>query len=147
MIESIPLPVIDDPTDAPFWSAARRGELVAQCCTECGRWRFPPRPMCPECQSLQHAWRVLSGRGRIWSYTAPRPPLLPAFEALLPYSVAVVELEDVPSLRMVGALLHPETGEMAGLEAGLVTIGAPVCVVLKRYGEDVSLPCWQLLEH
>lgn len=93
---------------------------------------------------MQHGWVPLSGRGSIWSYTVPKSPLLPAFEALQPYVVAVVALQENPRLRMVGALLNPETDEITGLDAEAVEIGAPVSVVFKRYGEDVALPCWRM---
>lgn len=140
MIEGIPLPVTDDPIDAEFWRGTCEGKLLVQCCSECQHKRFPPRPMCPQCQSDQCEWQELSGRGTIWSYTVPRPPLLPAFEKLTPYVTALVELEEDPQLRMIGPLLKAEDGEMQGLESA--TIGTPVKAVFKPYSEDVSLVCW-----
>lgn len=142
MIENMPLPTTDDPIDASFWQAALRGELMAQQCEDCDRYRFPPRPMCPHCQSMRVAWRVLSGRGVIWSFTAPSPPLLPAFQPLLPYVVAVVELAEDPTLRLVGALIRPGADSIQGIDAGAVRIGEPVRVAFWRCAEDVALPCW-----
>lgn len=142
MIENMPLPTIDDPTDAPFWQAASRGELVVQQCEGCGHHRFPPRPMCPRCQSMEARWCGLSGRGEIWSFAAPSPPLLPAFQRLWPYVTAVVALPEAPGLRMVGALIRPGADSIQGIGAEAVRIGEPVRVAFWRCAEDVVLPCW-----
>ena len=146
MIESIPLPATDDPTDAPFWQAALRGELVIQRCDDCGELRFPPRPMCPHCRSLRAQWQPVSGRGTVWSFAAPQPPLLPAFEALLPYVTAVVELAEHPQLRMTGALLATGSATPQGVSADRVRIGAPVSIAFWRCADDVALPCWRLVD-
>ncbi len=146
MIESIPLPATDDPIDAPFWQAALRSELVVQQCDGCGRYRFPPRPMCPDCRCTTAQWQAMSGRGTIWSFAAPRPPLLPAFQELLPYVTAVVELAEHPLLRVTGAMLNPQTGTIQGITAADVAIGAPVRVAFWQCAEDVALPCWQLVD-
>jgi uncharacterized OB-fold protein len=146
MIESIPLPTTDDPTDAPFWQAALRGELLVQRCDNCGHYRFPPRPMCPDCQSLQMNWLPLSGRGTIWSFALPQPPLLPAFQALLPYVTAVVELAEHPQLRITGPILDAGTGSIQGVSPTSVAIGAPVQIDFWRCADDVALPCWRLLD-
>ncbi len=87
---------LEEADAAPFFEAARRGELQIQTCDGCGRRRFPPRPMCPWCHSLESQWLRQSGRGRIWSFAVPHPPLLPAFVDEAPYVVVVVELEEDP---------------------------------------------------
>src|SRR5262245_13929527 len=99
MIDEIPLPFTTDPIDAPYWEAAKRGELVVQTCAA-GHRRFPPRPMCPHCQSVEYSWERMSGRGRVWSFAVPHPPLLPVFEKIAPYNVIVVELVEDASLRL-----------------------------------------------
>ncbi|MCR9184189.1 MAG: OB-fold domain-containing protein [Halieaceae bacterium] len=144
MIENIPLPETDDPVDAPFWEGTRRGELCIQTCLQCGRMRFPPRPMCPSCQSGASHWQRVSGRGRVWSFAAPSSPLLPAFEKMTPYVVALVELEELPSLRMIGAVLLTAGGEVSGVSAADVHIGAAVNVDFRQYTDDVVMPCWVL---
>ena len=145
MIENIPLPVTDDPNDAPFWQAALRAELVVQQCDDCGNYRFPPRPMCPHCQSLAMHWQPLSGRGSIWSFAVPQPPLLPAFQALLPYVTAVVELAEHPQLRITGAVMNAHGG-IQGVTPEILNIGAPVQVAFWRCADDVALPCWRLID-
>jgi uncharacterized OB-fold protein len=142
MIRDVPLPVTDDPIDAPYWEAARRGELAIQRCTSCGARRFPPRPMCPACQSCDHEWQRMSGAGRIWSFVVPHPPLLPAFAMLAPYNVIVVELVDDPSIRMVGNLVKSGSGEINEVDPATIKIGTRVRVVFNRVADDVVLTRW-----
>ncbi|WP_208609693.1 Zn-ribbon domain-containing OB-fold protein, partial [Streptomyces atriruber] len=96
--EPLLTPTPDD-DGAPFWEYAARGELRIQACTACGELRFPPRPCCPHCQSFDSTWRRMSGRGRIWSYVFPHPPLLPAYAEQAGYNAIVVELADAPRIR------------------------------------------------
>jgi len=78
------LPDVEDEDAKPFWAGTARGELLVQKCSDCGRMRIPPRPMCPQCRSLANEWVPLSGKGRVWSFVVPHPPLLPAFTAAFP---------------------------------------------------------------
>jgi len=144
MIEGVPLPAIDDPIDAAYWDAARRGELVMQRCSACGRRRFPPRPMCPHCQSVNHEWQPMSGQGRIFSFVVPHPPLLPALAKIAPYNVILVELADDPSIRMVGNLVKSAGGEVNEVDPATIQIGSPVRVVFDPVADDVTLARWVL---
>ena len=141
MIADAPLPEVDDLT-RPFWEGTAAGELRMQACGACGRLRFPPRPMCPFCQSLDVEWRVMSGRGTVWSYVVPHPPVLPAFEPLAPYNVVVVALDEDPTLRLVGNLLASPDGAINEVDPSTIRIGEPVRVVFQPAGEDMVLPRW-----
>jgi uncharacterized OB-fold protein len=131
---------VTDPDGAPFWRYAAQGELRVQACADCGELRFPPRPCCPHCQSFASEWRPVSGRGRIWSYVVPHPPLLPEYAALAPYNVAVVELEDAPRIRLVGNVVSHAGAPLGSLPPQRVRIGARVRVVF----DDGGLPQWVL---
>ncbi|MDR3510985.1 MAG: OB-fold domain-containing protein [Caulobacteraceae bacterium] len=146
MIEERPLPTTDEPVDAAFWRANLEGRLLVQTCAACGLARHPPRAMCPDCQSMAVEWRAASGRGRLWSWAVPAPPLLPAFAALTPYVTAVVELDDYPGLRLVGPMLVGKAGDMAGFDASALRIGQAVQVGFSRIAEDVALPGWRLAD-
>lgn len=141
MIEGPPLPDLDADS-APFWAAAVRGELAIQACGSCGRLRFPPRPMCPHCRSLAVAWRVLSGRGRVWSWVVPHPPLLPAFAPFAPYNVITVELEEDHGIRIVGNLVAAAGARIDSVDPASLRIGEPVRVAFERVADDVALPRW-----
>ena len=135
------LPDLDDADARPFWEGTAKGELRMQACTDCGRKRMPPRPMCPWCQSLRSEWPAVSGRGRIWSFVVPHPPLLPAWAELAPYNVVIVELDEDPSLRLVGNLVAAEDASINSVDPRTIGIGQPVRVVFQRV-DDVVLPRW-----
>jgi hypothetical protein len=135
------LPDTDDPEHAAFWDGCARGSLLMQACDDCGRWRMPPRPMCPHCHSTRIRWDETNGRGRIWSFAVPHPPLLPAYSSLAPYNVLVVELDQDPSIRVVGNLVAAEDAPINSVDTSTIEIGEPVRVIFQRVGE-VSLPRW-----
>lgn len=134
MLAERPLPRPDDATE-PYWQGCREGELRMQRCQPCGHMRFPPRPMCPRCQSFDAGWVAVSGRGRVYSWVVCHPPLLPAFQERAPLVVLLVELDESPDLRIVGNLL--------GDESGPIEIGMPVEVVFEEVTSEVTLPQWQ----
>ena len=132
-------PVVDE-DGAPFWEHAGRGELRVQTCADCAEPRFPPRPCCPHCQSFASEWRAVSGRGRVWSYVVPHPPLLPDYAELAPYNVIVVELADAPRIRLVGNLVTGPDAPLNSFPPDRIRIGARVQVVFSSAG----LPQWIL---
>ncbi|MEV8558151.1 OB-fold domain-containing protein [Streptomyces sp. NPDC051917] len=131
---------VTDTDGAPFWEYAARGELRVQACGDCHEPRFPPRPCCPHCRSFASEWRLTSGRGRIWSYVVPHPPLLPDYAEQAPYNVVLVELEDCPRIRLVGNLVAHAGAALGSLGSHRPRIGARVHVV---FG-DGGLPQWAL---
>lgn len=135
------LPGLEDPAARPFWDGTARGELLIQTCADCGRLRMPPRPMCPACRSIGVAWTKASGRGRVWSYVVAHPPLLPAYAEFAPYPVIVVELEEDPSIRLVGNFVASADGPINAIDPATIRIGEPVRVVFAQI-EDVALPRW-----
>jgi uncharacterized OB-fold protein len=135
------LPDLSDPTTAPFWEGCARGELLVQACASCDLRRMPPRPMCPRCRSIETRWEPTSGRGRIWSFIVPHPPLLPAFAAVAPYNAIIVELEEDPLIRFAGNLVTSADGEINEIDPASIVIGEPVQVVFHQI-DDVHLPRW-----
>ena len=86
-------------------------------------------------------WEASSGRGRIWSFIVPHPPLLPAFGAVAPYNAIVVALDEAPTIRFVGNLVVAADGEINEIDPSTIAIGEPVRVVFHQI-EDVTLPRW-----
>ncbi len=75
-----------------FWDAADREEFIGQKCGDCGKFVFPPRPMCPYCHSLNRQDTKLSGFGTVHAWCVPRHPHPFGFrEAPI---VAVIQLEE-----------------------------------------------------
>lgn len=142
MIHDIPLPVVDNPIDAPFWQYAAEGKLAVQVCSGCDSARFPPRPYCPACQSSSHQWHIATGAGTIWSYVIPHAPLLPAFGEQLPYVVALVELDDYPGIRLVGAITETPEADIQGVDGSQIAIGDSVKAVFKKMDDETFLLRW-----
>ncbi|HEY3724065.1 MAG TPA: OB-fold domain-containing protein [Acidimicrobiia bacterium] len=135
------LPDLDDEVSAPFWAGTARGELLVQTCAQCGLTRMPPRPMCPSCRSLDHTWEPSSGRGTVWSFAVPHPPLLPAYAEVAPYNVLIVALDEDPTIRFVGNLVAREGGPINEVDPATIEIGEPVRVTYAQV-DDVTLPRW-----
>ncbi|MEU6703360.1 Zn-ribbon domain-containing OB-fold protein [Streptomyces wuyuanensis] len=136
-------PVIDE-DGAPFWSYAAQGQLRVQACASCDELRFPPRPCCPHCQSFDSTWRRMSGRGRIWSYVLPHPPLLPGYAEQAPYNAVVVELADAPHIRLVGNVVAAPDAPLNSVDPARLRIGAPVRVAFTVAGGGFAVPRWLL---
>lgn len=131
-----------DADSTPFWEGTARGELLVQACANCGRLRFPPRPVCPWCRSFEDKWTAMSGRASLWSWVIPHPPLLPAYAELAPYNVIVVALAEDPTIRMVGNLVASATGPINELDPGDLGNGAPVQVVFPPPIDGIVFPRW-----
>ncbi|MBR7674165.1 Zn-ribbon domain-containing OB-fold protein [Streptomyces daliensis] len=138
-------PVSDD-DGAPFWRYAAEGELRVQACAaeSCGELRFPPRPCCPYCHSFASEWRRMSGRGRVWSYVVPHPPLLPGYAEQAPYNAIVVELAEAPHIRLVGNLVASPDAPLNSVDPSRLRIGAPVKVAFTRLPDGTHVPRWLL---
>ncbi|MGH9137251.1 MAG: Zn-ribbon domain-containing OB-fold protein [Acidimicrobiales bacterium] len=138
MTSDFVLPDVEHPVSGPFWAACRQDELRIQACAGCGRRRMPPRLMCPWCRSLDVRWDPVAPTGTVWSFAIPHPPLLPAYEARLPYAVLVVTLDDDPAIRLVG-------DTAAGVDQRSIEIGQAVEARFERVADDVVLPRWSPL--
>jgi len=137
------LPFVDEDS-RPFFAAAARGELVVQRCTATGRLVFPPRALSPFAPRAPLAWAVVSGRGTIWSFVVPHPPLLPWFAELAPYVVLAVALDEDPRVRLVGNLVARAGGPIDEVDPGAICIGARVRACFERLGDEIALPRWLL---
>lgn len=139
------LPLGDEESEG-FWEGTAAGELRIQECGACRVLRFPPRVMCPECQSTERSWRAVSGRGTIWSFVVVHPPVLPAYAPFVPFPVVTVTLAEKPCLRLVGNLVTGPGGAINGVDPATIEIGEPVRVVFTAQsrpdGTDVYLPQW-----
>ncbi len=82
------------PTPSRYWrEIPRRYRTEAAKCAKCGFVSFPPRLVCPECGAREFTPVVLSGTGKLLTYTVIRVPPAP-FEDQSPYAVGLAELDD-----------------------------------------------------
>jgi len=87
---------------------------------------------CPQCQSEDVRPTDVSGRGTVYSFTVVRQAFDPAYAEELPYLVALVELEEDPSLRLLSNLVELEVPDAA--------VGMPVEVVfVERNGQALPM--------
>ena len=95
---TFPAPVVDELTK-PFWDALKAsGTLTFQRCKACQHAWLPARSECPNC--LADDWQREPARGgaTLVSWVVYHMAYHPAFEKRLPYTVAVVALDEGPRM-------------------------------------------------
>ena len=88
---------------------------------------FPPRNFCPVTRKEASEEVVLTGKGRIVSYTIIHVPP-ERHELDHPYCVGIVELDDGPKI----------TTEIVGVELDQIKIGMEVKAAFRKYGSDTA---------
>lgn len=133
-MNTLPLPTINA-VNATYWAGCARGELLIQCCADCGhRFRFTT-DWCPRCWSRTLRHEVASGRGVIIACTVVHMPPYAAYFGEVPYVLAFVALEEGP--RMMGNIVdcHPAD----------VRVDRAVSVLFERRGE-IAIPQFRLAD-
>ncbi|PLC53980.1 hypothetical protein CR155_11175 [Pollutimonas nitritireducens] len=125
---------ISNADSAPYWDGAKRRQLLIRRCKDCNTLHFMPRYICPTCWSDSLEWVEASGAGSVYSYTIIRRAPLPAFVSLVPYVVALIELEE--GVRMLTNIV--------GDNALSVRIGDEVRVTFEERGDETVVPQFQL---
>jgi hypothetical protein len=132
-----PLPRFHNKYAREFYEGCKKHELLIQRCS-CGKFRFPPQDMCPECNSMEFEWTKVSGEGRIVTFT-----VIPHFEPRsmpmaswpgdgYPIMVIVVELPDADGVHIVSNIIDCEPED--------IKVGMPVKVVFDDVTEEITLP-------
>ena len=122
------------PLSAPYWRAAREGRLVVQRCASCEHLQFYPRSLCTRCAGTRLTWHACCGGGRVKSYTVIRRAVSAAYEPDVPYVVALIELDEGPTL----------LSNVVGCAPEAVRIGARVRVRFDAWTPDVVVPVFTL---
>jgi uncharacterized OB-fold protein len=125
------VPVPDRWTE-PFWSAAREHRLAIQACTDCGALQHPPGLLCRRCGATALAFRDVSGRGTLYSYTISEQSFVPGFEDVVPLCLGLVELVEQPVVRLL-------TNVVVDNPAAL-RVGMPMTVVFEEIADGFVLP-------
>ena len=107
-----PLPNVDYLEHKAFWEATRNRRIEVQKCAQCGSLRFPPRPSCTRCGSMEHAWVEVAGKGTLFSWTVTHVAMHPAFASAVPYAVGVVELSGGEGVRMLGRVVNADPAQL-----------------------------------
>lgn len=115
--------VAASPENLPFWQAAQAGRLLGKACSDCGRFHWYPRCICPYCRSARTEWRQLSGVGKVYAFSTLR-------RASPPYTVAYVQLAEGPVM----------LSNLVDLGDAAPAIGMPVRVVFRATEEGRMAP-------
>ena len=119
-----------NPNTEPFWKAATQHRLTACQCANCGHFRMPPSPYCPECSSRKVEWPTLPGTGTVFSYVVCNKN--PATGEDYIYVPVVVDLDGAPGARL--------NANVTGCNAEDVHIGMKVTVEWTSIQDEWVLP-------
>ena len=122
-----------DAESEPYWKAVNEGRLTVQRCTVCGACQLYPRWRCLRCRG-QVEWIDAAGGGTVYSFTVIRQNFSRSFRHLIPYVVALVDLDE-------GARLMTN---IVGCGPDDVAVGAAVRVRFEPVSEDAALPLFEL---
>ena len=120
---SMPIPATTG-ENSDFWTGGRDGRLLFTTCADCGFRTHPATTHCPSCYGANVAMQPVSGRGTVYSFTINRQQWQPGLE--VPYVVAIVQLDEQESLRLLTNIVECPVEEVA--------IGMPVEVVFVERG-------------
>lgn len=124
-----PLPALE-PRTAAFWRACRAGRLEMTHCRPCNFFIHPAKPICPRCRGRDLDTQLLSGRGRVHSFTINHQAWYPGQK--VPYVIALVELREQPGLRLMTNLVH--------CRLDTIRIDMPVHVEFEILSDEIALP-------
>ena len=125
------LPALNE-MNAYFWTSGREGRLRILRCQACGLYIHPYAARCPQCRSPEIEPEPVSGRGVVVSYTVNHQAWFP--HVPVPYVVALVELDEQSSIRLITNLLT--------VPVDSVRVGMAVEVYFEQHG-DVFVPLFR----
>lgn len=114
---------IPDEDSAPYWEGLKNGVVLFQRCADCGHAQWYFRAMCARCWSRNIDEVASSGRGTVYSFTTVHQTADAALAAELPFTLALVDLEEGPRV----------LGRIEGDDA--VEIGDAVAATFRDIGE------------
>ena len=110
--------------DQIYRAYLEQGEFRIQQCSDCEKYVFYPRHLCPHCGSASLDWKAVSGRAEVYSTTTARRRPDQGGD----YNLAIVELEEGPRM----------TSRVEGIDPDKVTIGMALTYAI--HGESEMGP-------
>lgn len=134
-----PRPSIDHDS-REFWDGLARHQLLLWTCSTCGA-RYWPKTYCikhdNEPWAANMSWQPSSGRGTLFAYNVHHWAFHPGFKDDVPYTYALIELDEGPLL----------SSTMVGRKPGPQDVGSAVRVVYADHPEHgFTLPHFQLVD-
>ena len=128
-----------DPQTRPFFTS---GAIRIQVCRSCDTPQHPPDDVCHACQGMEFTHRDSAGLGTVHSYIVVHHAVHPALAERVPYAVALIALDDMPTIRVCGNIVDSAPDD--------VSIGQQVRVVFEEIhdaeaDEDLTIPQWETL--
>ncbi len=113
-----------NPDAKPYFEGLARGVIMVQRCPACGAVQFPPRAHCIRCGNQSISWEVADGTGTVYAKTVSRRAPEKGFEPLLPYSVALIDLE--VGVRVLARAICPPEEVVTGMRVRVAPDPEPV---------------------
>jgi hypothetical protein len=123
---------IPDPDTAPYLSAALENRLVVQRCDSCGQHQLYGRAICKFCGGTV-TWVDASGRGTVASWTVIRQNHSRPWREMLPYVVALVDLDEGPRLMT----------NIVGCDPDEVSIGMKVRARFEHISDEAAIALFE----
>jgi uncharacterized OB-fold protein len=126
-----PLPDVNI-TSKPFWDAAKKHELMAYKCQNCGT-HYYPLTTCMHCDNPKMEWVKVSGKGKIYTFLVYDIAYNPQWEKYIPYNVSWIQLDEGPI--MMSNVIDCPNDKLA--------IDMPVEVAFNDINDQISLPMFK----
>jgi uncharacterized OB-fold protein len=77
-----------------YWDELVNNRFCIPFCESCNEYYFYPRIMCPHCSSQNVTFKEHNGLGEIYSFTVVQRTIVESFEKDVPYTMALVQIDD-----------------------------------------------------
>ncbi len=121
--------------EKPFWEAARRHELVAYQCLNCGTY-YSQATDCLACDNPKMDWVRVSGKGQVYTWGIYHQLYHPGWKDDIPYNVTWVKLDEGPLLM----------SNIVDCRNEDIYVEMPLQVVFDDVTEEVTLPKFKPLK-
>ncbi len=120
-----------------FYENLRENRFTTTKCKKCGTTPFPPRVVCPKCNSDDLEWVDLPTKGKVLRFTEEVAGVPLGFDA--PLIHALIELED--GRKFICRIANCKEGELKeGATVRFVAFEVPPMIVEKRGGVMEEAP-------
>jgi uncharacterized OB-fold protein len=111
---------------AEFYDNLREGQLTTTECQDCGELHFPPRIVCPECQSDDLAYVDLPHEGELFAFSTVRAGAPMGMEDDVPFVIGIVDLGEITLSAHLDNAEYDDLSIGDPVELKIVEIDGPV---------------------
>ena len=142
-----------DGENVTYFKHCSEHDFHLQKCDDCSLLRYPPTSGCPWCSSPKSTWTKVEAKGDVLSYNEVHHAIQPAFKAVAPYMLLLVDLDtqkgsptEDDALRVAANLMTAD-GKFAPPDmVKKVGIGTRVRMVFVDVADGLSIPQWTIDE-